>query len=239
MREAAAAALQAATDAGASHADVRVERLRGQDLSLRNGRLGAPRRPGHRRPRGPGGARRHVGLRQRTRRRRRRGGAPGPPGRRAGPHVPAAELRAGGAGRRAGARRRHLGVGLRGRPLRRRPGRQGGAPVVVERPAPRVGRRRPRRQLALPGARVQVLRRHRRDDDHPAAGAPPARRADHEGRPRGRLRDDAHHGAARGPRVGVRHRRHLGLGGGARAAAVARRREGAGGAASRPAATTS
>jgi TldD protein len=39
MRQAAAAALQAARDAGASHADVRVERLRGQDLSLRNGRL--------------------------------------------------------------------------------------------------------------------------------------------------------------------------------------------------------
>jgi TldD protein len=39
MREAAAAALQAALDAGATHADVRVERLRGQDLSLRNGRL--------------------------------------------------------------------------------------------------------------------------------------------------------------------------------------------------------
>ncbi len=39
MREAAAAALQAARDAGASHADVRVERLRGQDLSVRNGRL--------------------------------------------------------------------------------------------------------------------------------------------------------------------------------------------------------
>jgi TldD protein len=39
MREAAAAALQAAQEAGASHADVRVERLRGQDLSVRNGRL--------------------------------------------------------------------------------------------------------------------------------------------------------------------------------------------------------
>jgi TldD protein len=39
MRAAAEAALQAARDAGASHADVRVERLRGQDMSLRNGRL--------------------------------------------------------------------------------------------------------------------------------------------------------------------------------------------------------
>src|SRR5688500_14592105 len=39
MREAAAAALQAAQEAGAAHADVRVERLRGQDLDLRNGRL--------------------------------------------------------------------------------------------------------------------------------------------------------------------------------------------------------
>ena len=38
-REAAAAALQAATDAGASHADVRVERLRHQDLTMRNSRL--------------------------------------------------------------------------------------------------------------------------------------------------------------------------------------------------------
>ncbi len=39
LRESAAAALQAAQEAGASHADVRIERLRGQDLSLRNGRL--------------------------------------------------------------------------------------------------------------------------------------------------------------------------------------------------------
>ena len=39
MREAAAAALQAATDAGATHADVRVERLRHQDLTMRNSRL--------------------------------------------------------------------------------------------------------------------------------------------------------------------------------------------------------
>ncbi|MCW2608620.1 MAG: peptidase modulator of gyrase [Frankiales bacterium] len=39
LGEAADAALQAAQDAGATHADVRVERLRGQDLSLRNGRL--------------------------------------------------------------------------------------------------------------------------------------------------------------------------------------------------------
>jgi TldD protein len=39
LREAADAALQAARDAGASHADLRVERLRGQDLSLRDGRL--------------------------------------------------------------------------------------------------------------------------------------------------------------------------------------------------------
>jgi TldD protein len=39
MREAAAAALQAAQEAGAAHADVRVERLRGQDLNLRNARL--------------------------------------------------------------------------------------------------------------------------------------------------------------------------------------------------------
>jgi len=39
LRECAAAALQAARDAGASHADVRIERLRGQDLHLRDGRL--------------------------------------------------------------------------------------------------------------------------------------------------------------------------------------------------------
>jgi TldD protein len=38
-RTAAAAALEAAQAAGASHVDVRVERLRGQDLALRNGRL--------------------------------------------------------------------------------------------------------------------------------------------------------------------------------------------------------
>jgi len=41
LREVADAALQAARDAGASHADVRVERLRGQDLRLRDGRLEA------------------------------------------------------------------------------------------------------------------------------------------------------------------------------------------------------
>jgi TldD protein len=39
LRECASAALQAAQSAGASHADVRIERLRGQDLALRNGRL--------------------------------------------------------------------------------------------------------------------------------------------------------------------------------------------------------
>jgi TldD protein len=39
LKEAAAAALQAAKDAGATHADLRVERLRGQDLSVRDGRL--------------------------------------------------------------------------------------------------------------------------------------------------------------------------------------------------------
>ena len=39
LRACAAAALQAATEAGASHADVRIERLRGQDLALRNARL--------------------------------------------------------------------------------------------------------------------------------------------------------------------------------------------------------
>ncbi|MEO6206251.1 MAG: TldD/PmbA family protein [Mycobacteriales bacterium] len=39
LREAAAAALQAATDAGASHADVRIERLRGQNISVRDARL--------------------------------------------------------------------------------------------------------------------------------------------------------------------------------------------------------
>jgi TldD protein len=39
LRAAADAALQAARDAGATHADLRVERLRGQDLSLRDGRL--------------------------------------------------------------------------------------------------------------------------------------------------------------------------------------------------------
>jgi TldD protein len=39
LREVAAAALQAARDAGASHADIRVEQLRGQDVSLRDARL--------------------------------------------------------------------------------------------------------------------------------------------------------------------------------------------------------
>jgi len=39
LRECAEAALQAAREAGASHADVRIERLRGQDLHLRDARL--------------------------------------------------------------------------------------------------------------------------------------------------------------------------------------------------------
>jgi len=39
LRESAAAALQAATEAGATHADVRIERLRGQNLSVRDARL--------------------------------------------------------------------------------------------------------------------------------------------------------------------------------------------------------
>jgi TldD protein len=39
LRDCAAAALQVAVEAGASHADVRIERLRGQDVALRNGRL--------------------------------------------------------------------------------------------------------------------------------------------------------------------------------------------------------
>ncbi len=39
LRECADAALQAAKDAGATHADLRIERVRHQDLSLRDGRL--------------------------------------------------------------------------------------------------------------------------------------------------------------------------------------------------------
>jgi TldD protein len=39
LKEAAAAALQAATDAGATHADLRIERVRGQNLSVRDARL--------------------------------------------------------------------------------------------------------------------------------------------------------------------------------------------------------
>ena len=39
LRAAAAAALQAGQDAGATHTDVRIERLRGQDLAVRDGRL--------------------------------------------------------------------------------------------------------------------------------------------------------------------------------------------------------
>ncbi|MCW2621635.1 MAG: peptidase modulator of gyrase, partial [Frankiales bacterium] len=39
LREVAGAALQAALDAGATHTDVRVEQVREQDLSLRDGRL--------------------------------------------------------------------------------------------------------------------------------------------------------------------------------------------------------
>ena len=39
LRDCASAALQAAADAGASHADVRIERLRGQDIRVRDARL--------------------------------------------------------------------------------------------------------------------------------------------------------------------------------------------------------
>ena len=39
LRDCAAAALQAAAEAGASHADVRIERLRGQDVRVRDARL--------------------------------------------------------------------------------------------------------------------------------------------------------------------------------------------------------
>ena len=39
LRDAAAAGLQAATEAGATRADVRIEQLRGQDVSMRDGRL--------------------------------------------------------------------------------------------------------------------------------------------------------------------------------------------------------
>ncbi|CAA9214727.1 MAG: TldD family protein, Actinobacterial subgroup, partial [uncultured Corynebacteriales bacterium] len=183
----------------------------GADPARRPGGL----RPGRRGPRlrGPGGARRHLGLRRRggphagVRRAGRRAGRRGRPGQ------PPGELRAGGAGRRAGARRRHLGLGVRAEPVRRA-GRR------ADRPAHRmVGagagrrRRRPRRRERAAGAGEQVLRRPGRHGDHPAAGpGPPGAGGDRRRPVPGHVRDDAHGGPAGRPGLGIPHRRHLGLG---------------------------
>ncbi len=154
-------------------------------LPLRTGPLPAPRRPrraaaGRQRPRGPrvrgpGAARRILGVRRRGAAGRGGGARRG----RAG--------RGGGAGRgpdehgarrdrpRAGLRRRHLGLGLRRRPADGAGGREGRRPHRLDAsPAGRPGGRA-RQRVPAAGAREQVLRRPRRHPDHPAAGAGPAR----------------------------------------------------------------
>ena len=120
-------ALQRARDFNATHADFRVERLRTQDLSLRDGSLVDSSEGDD-----VGFAvrvvdRRHLGLRVRCGTHRRRGRAShraGSPGRDGGQGDRARTHRA---GRRAGLPGRRLGLGVRRRPVRRaaRPTRSG------------------------------------------------------------------------------------------------------------------
>ncbi len=91
-------------------------------------------------------------------------------------------------------------------------------------------RRRPRLRRAERGEGADVLRRHLRLVDHPAAGAGAADAGGGDGGRRGRhLRDHAHAGAADRARLGGRRRRRrVELVRGAGPAAVAARREGQG-----------
>ena len=127
----------------------------------------------------------------------------------------AGQLRAGRAGRRAGLRATSPGS----RPYEVDPfdvpdADKVGAARRLVRAAARRRRRRPRRRRSAAGAGEQVLRRHRRHDDHPAAGpaAPGARGRPRSTASRRHVRDDAHLRAAGRPRLGVPHRRRLGLG---------------------------
>lgn len=132
---------------------------------------------GHHRPRvrGAGRARRHLGVRvgrgpepRRRRQGRLAGGGhgealrPGDQGGRVG--------RAGRAGRRARARGADVDLVVRDRSVLGARRGEGGAAGGLELPAARGRRRQPRGRLAAHRAREQVLRRHRRDGDHPAAG---------------------------------------------------------------------
>ncbi len=110
---------------------------------------------------------------------------------------------------RSGARaRRHLGVGVRHRPVRGARGRAvRGARRAQQRPAgPRRGE--PRRRGADAGEGAGLLRRPRRHPHHAAARAPAGRVERRRGRRGERgVRDDVHHSAPGGARLGVRGRR--------------------------------
>ena len=145
-----------------------AEQIRGQQprpVRREPGNAVRRRRP---RPGGPGGRRRHLGLRRRVElspdaaaRAARRCGGPGGRGH---------EHRSDRAGRRAGPRRRHLGVELRGRPVHRerRPTRSRcsttGARRLLAATASITSTRRCCRSRS---ADVLRRRRHHRD---PAAG---------------------------------------------------------------------
>ena len=79
-------------------------------------------------------------------------------------------------------RRRDLGLVVRREPARRADRRQGRAAHRLDQPAAHRCRRRPRVGVPAPGAGEQVLRRPRRHPHHPAAG-PAAARVRGDGRP--------------------------------------------------------
>jgi TldD protein len=211
-RQAASAALEAATAAGAAHVDVRVERLRGQDLALRNARL---ERLDDRVTVGIGVRVVHDGT----------WGFAG------GPDVTVDEA--------VRLARAAVDVARTSRPLNTEPVELADEPVYDDvtwvsaydvdpfgvDPARRwrcwptgpgscsTRATSPRRRVAGAGARGQVLRRLRGHHDDAAAGAGAAPADRHAGGSGRRLRDDAHAGAAGRPRLGVPHRSPLRLAG--------------------------
>ncbi len=210
LQAAADAALSVARAAGATHADVRVQRVRTQSLTLRDGAVqaavdgtdcglavrvlldGTWGFASHPVP-GPAGAADAA--------------APGGGGR---PGGAAAEPGPGALGGRAGVSGRGVDLRVRDRPVRRAHRRQGGAARRLLPPPPRRGRRGPRHRRRGAGQGADVLRRSGRIVDHPAAGAgAPATRGRHRGPPGGHLRVDAHPGAAGRARLGVPELRHL------------------------------
>ena len=105
-------------------------------------------------------------------------------------------------------RRRDLGVVIRAGPVRGLGARQGGRAPRLDRPAARTSGRPARDRRGAPGPREQVLRGSRRHPHHPAARAP-APDVHRDGRPttqRGHLRRHGLDRAAGRPRLGVRRR---------------------------------